>query len=336
MRKKIILKGVAIANRVGFVATYAFLRRKLTKSQIAVLLYHRVCTQNNDWDSNIISPNQFKSQIEYFCKRQEIISLETLSQYIRQGKTLPQKAVVITFDDGYKDNFFYAYPILNKNKVPTTIFLTTGHMATDKLFWWDKVGYVISHSKTKQLHLNELGDYSLESTAAKTEARLKITQGLKKITDERKNILIEKLSEISGVETPNDLAKELILSWDNVKEMHSNGINFGAHTVNHPILTKLPLEQAKWEITQSKMDIEKVLGTEILTFSYPNGDYSDELARFVSEKGFICAVSVVPSRLIKPRDNIYAIGRISPENNDEFNVAFSGFYEDLNTILHRK
>jgi peptidoglycan/xylan/chitin deacetylase (PgdA/CDA1 family) len=330
-----MLTGAAIANRVGFFTTYGFLRRKFTKSQIAVLLYHRVCARNNDWDSDTMSPDQFKLQIEHFCNNYEIISLENLSQYIHEGKSLPEKAVVITFDDGYLDNFLYAFPILNKNKVPATIFLTTGHVATDKLFWWDKVGYLVNHSTTKQLHLNELGNYSLESAEDKTKARLIITEGLKKITEERKNLIIEKLLKISGVEIPQGLTKGLVLSWDNVREMDSNGINFGAHTVNHPILTNLPLQQAQWEIIQSKIDIEKGLGKGISAFSYPNGDYNDALARFVSENGFTCAVSVLPNRLIKPRDNIYAFGRILPENNDEFNAMFSGFYEDLKTILRR-
>jgi len=81
-----------------------------------------------------------------------------------------------------------------------------------------------------------------------------ITERLKKLPDEEKNSIIEKLLSISGIEINPDLGKEIILSWDEIREMSSDGVAFGAHSVNHPILVKLPLHQAKWEIMQSKKD----------------------------------------------------------------------------------
>ena len=117
--------------------------------------------------------------------------------FIQQGKSLPEKAVVITFDDGYKDNYLYAYPILKKHRIPATIFLATGHIDTGKLFWWDKVSYVIRHTNVGQLNLGELGTYSVQSDLDRFHTNFIITEGLKKLPNVRKNLLIEKLLNIS-------------------------------------------------------------------------------------------------------------------------------------------
>jgi len=276
--------------------------------------------------------------MEYLCQNYEILALEKLVQYIQRMKSLPRKAVVITFDDGYRDSYLYAYPILKKNHIPLTMFLTTGHIGSlDKLFWWDEVSYLIWNATVKQVDLDELGSHSLQSEPDRFHASSTITRRLKNLPDQRKNLLIEKLFRISGVEIPAGLGKELILTWDEVREMSDSGIIFGAHSVNHPILTNLPLERAKWEISQSKTDIEEKLGKEVTAFSYPNGDFSPELAKFIKGSGFTCAVSVSPSKLVALKDNPYELSRIEPiEDSNKFKVMFCGLWGDLKNTLGRR
>jgi len=330
------MKGLfaATSNHLGLLDAYAFLRKKLTKSQVAILMYHRVSPKENNWSLEPLSPKIFEKQVTYFSRNYEILPLDKLAQYIQQRKPLPEKAVVITFDDGYKDNYLYGYPILKKYHAPATIFLTTGHIGTGKLFWWDKVSYIIQNATVKQVDLDELGSYSLQSKPAKFHASLIITEKLKKLPEGRKNFLIGNLLSISGVDIPPDLGKELILSWDEVREMSNDGITFGAHSVYHPVLTNMPLEQARWEIIQSKKDIEERLGQPVTAFSYPNGDFNAELVKFIKESGFTCAVSVLPSKLISSRDDIYTLSRIGPgEDFNKFKVMFCGLWEDLQGIL---
>jgi len=330
------MKGVtaSIANHSGFLDAYAFLRRKLTKSQVAILAYHRVYPNKDNWSLEPTSPRTFEQQMEYFCRRYEILSLDKLVQYIHHGKSLPEKAVVITIDDGYKDSYLCAYPILKKNRIPATIFLVTGHIGTANLFWWDRVSYVIHHISVEQLSLDELGSHSLWSEPDKSRANLIVTERLKKLPEERKNLLIDKLFQLSGVEIPVDLGRELILSWDEVKEMSNGDISFGAHSVTHPILTNMPLEQAKYEIIQSKKDIEEKLGQRVTAFSYPNGDFNAELVSFIKETGFTCAVSISPNKLISPKDRLYGLSRIAAiENSNKFKGMSCGLWGDLKSIL---
>jgi peptidoglycan/xylan/chitin deacetylase (PgdA/CDA1 family) len=324
-----------MANYSGFLNGYAFFRRKFTKSQVAIFMYHRVSPRNDNWSYRPLSPQSFEEQIHYFCRNFEIISLVELTEYIRQGKSLPEKAVVITFDDGYKDNYLYAYPIIKKYHIPAMLFLTTGHIGKGNLFWWDKVSYIIQHAHINHINIDKLGSHPMQSEADKFQANYLIIERLKKIPEEEKNFLIEKLFNISGVvNIPSDVGQRLILSWDEVCEMNSDGIAFGAHSVSHPILINMPLEQAKWEIMQSKKDIEEKLGEEIGAFSYPNGDSNIEISEFVQESGFTCAVSVLPSKLVSLKDNPYELSRIEPiEDSNKFKAMFCGFGEDLLSIV---
>ena len=139
----------ATANYTRFLDAYAFLRRRLTKSQVAILLYHRVCPKKDNWSLGPLSPQSFETQMEYFCRSYEILPLEKLVQSMQSGRPLPEKAVVITFDDGWRDNYVYAYPTLKKYHVPATIFLVTGHIGTGKLFWCDEVRYILWHTNIK-------------------------------------------------------------------------------------------------------------------------------------------------------------------------------------------
>ncbi|MFC1969672.1 polysaccharide deacetylase family protein [Chloroflexota bacterium] len=325
------LKTVAAtaANYSGLPDGYAFLRRKLTKSQVGILLYHRVCPSNDNWNLKPLSPRSFERQMEYFHRNYEILSLDRLVQYIQQGRPLPEKAVVITFDDGYKDNYLYAYPILVKHGIPATIFLTTGHIGSSKLFWFDEVKYLVQLTPLNQLELNELGSYPLQTEVDRFRTSLIISRRLRNLPEERKKKLVEKLINTCQVDIPDNLGEELFLSWDEVREMGDDGISFGAHTVNHPVLTNLPLQRARWEIVQSKKDIEEKLGKEVTAFAYPFGPFNAEIVRLVKESGFTSAVTT-ESGLVNAKTNPYKLPRIGAVRDfNKFKVVFSGLYQDL-------
>ncbi len=321
------------ANYSGLLDGYAFLRRKLTKSQVGILLYHRVCPSSDSWSVKPLSPRSFERQMEYLHRNYEILSLDTLVQYIQQGGPFPEKAVAITFDDGYKDNYLYAYPILVKHGIPATIFLTTGHIGSSKLFWFEQVKYVVQLTPLNQLELGELGSYPLGTEVDRFRTSLAIARRLQKLPEERKRGVIEKLVNTCQVDIPDNLGEELFLSWDEIREMSADGISFGAHTVNHPVLTNLPLERARWEIVQSKKDIEEKLGREVTAFAYPFGPFNAEIAGLVKESGFTSAVTT-KRELINPKTDPYELGRIGAmQDFNKFKAVFSGLFQDLR--LHR-
>ncbi len=340
MSKSLESIAVMTANFSGFIDTYAFIRRKLSKSQIVIVMYHRVCPEKDYWSSLALNTQSFEQQIEYFSSNFKVVPLGEIAQLIHQRRPFPKKAVVITFDDGYKDNYSYAYPILKKYGVPATIFLTAGYIGSDKLFWWDKISYLIHHTQTSQLHLGDLGSHRFQSIEDRHYASHIIIEHLKKLPDGTKDVLMNKLLDISQVSIPSDLGRDLFLSWEEVKEMSKGGIDFGAHTVSHPILTNIPLKQAQDEIIQSKMSIEDEIEKEVTIFSYPNGNFNSELVRFIKENGFTCAVSTsshTHSKPVHPSDNPYTLSRIDAiDDFVKFKVMLSGLWGDARTILTRR
>ena len=340
MRKLMESRIAAMADYVQFLDCYAFIRRQVANSQVAVLLYHSIHSDGDTWSAgaDALSPQEFERQIAYFCRNYEILSLDAIAQYVHQQKTLPKKAVAITFDDGYRDNYYNAYPILKKYGVPATIFLTVGHIERDNLFWWDKISYAIHHAQVTQLDIKELGSYSLHSNADKAMATSSVVKRLKQIPEAEKNSIVESIMALCLTEIPDGLAKRLILSWDQVKEMSNTGISFGAHTINHPNLTRVPLEQARQEILESKKILEERLGQKIRSFSYPNGktgDYNETVVKRVERAGFECAVTNIP-QLVSLTVSPYQIGRIAELNDlSRLKVMLSGLWGDLTRMLRQ-
>jgi peptidoglycan/xylan/chitin deacetylase (PgdA/CDA1 family) len=322
-----------IFSRLHLSDGYAFLKSKITGSHVAIMMYHRVATRKDEWSLvSTLDPERFESEIRYLCENFSILSLEELYQYLQQGESL-KKAVAITFDDGYKDNYLCAFPILRRYRVPATFFLTSGHIGTSRLFWWDRVGYVIHHTEIRRLQLDELGTYRLETASDRSRANGEIINRLECLGEDKKNDLIEQLADICKVEISAVLGSQLILSWDEVREMSRDGAQFGAHTVTHPNLTSLPLEQARSEILQSKTSIEKELGKAVRFFAYPGGSFNLEIARIVQQSGFVAATSIEPSWVTR-RSDLYRLPRIGITENPNISaVLLSGLWGDMQRIV---
>ena len=337
-KQKIANPIINVASHLGFLDTYSLLRG-YCRSQITILMFHRVGPAKNAWLLPPTNTSDFEDQMKYLSKTHEILSLNELATCLRGGKPLAKKVAVVTFDDGYRDNYRYAFPILKKYKIPATIFLVTGHIDTGNLFWFEKIEYIIKNTKIKRLELDGFGDFSLNPIKNRLQSIFMIVEKLKKIEDGEKNHLIKKIINISKVDIPHDLGRDVILSWDEVKEMNEWGIDFGAHTVSQPILTRIALEEAKFEILQSKKDNEKRLGQSVKTFSYPNGNYEDfntKIIDLVKESGFTCAVTTIPT-IQASRMNLYKLGRLFPcWSLLSFKFIVSGLRSDASKIFNRR
>jgi peptidoglycan/xylan/chitin deacetylase (PgdA/CDA1 family) len=302
------------------------------------MLYHRICPDEDplsDIGAVKVSPSHFEAQIEYLRDNYQILSLGELARFFLEGKSPQEKSVVITFDDGYADNFLHAYPILKKHSIPATVFLTTGHIGAVDLLWTDKVRYVVRQSKSRRLDLDELGTYYLATNFDRMRVGSTIKDKLKGFPDHRRRLLIEKLVEVSGVKIPEGLCRRFLLSWEMILEMSRNGVDFGAHSVTHPILTKIAPEDAKSEITQSKMHIESRLGKQVEFFAYPNGDFNARVANIVAESGYVGALTV-GNKWASPKSSMYQLWRVlATDDMSKFMILLSGLLGDLQSAFRR-
>ena len=324
------------ANHLGMLDGYRFLRACLVKSQVAILMYHRVVPQRDIWFLPYsITVSGFENQLIYLIKQYTLLSLDELVDHISERRPLPKKAVVITFDDGYKDNYTYAYPILKKYGVPATVFLITGHIGNEELFWWDKITHVLQHTMCDALELDEIGFYPLKTNGERLRAASTLVKKLNGLPEPKKNALIERIVDMSAVNIPAGLGKEMILSWDEVREMNHGGIAVGAHSLTHPILTNLPPEQAKREIIDSKKIIEEMVNQPVTAFSYPGGRFSNDTTSLLKEGGFRCALTSVP-RMTNPESNPYELGRlVAGWTFYVFKAFLCGLYPDLHALASR-
>jgi peptidoglycan/xylan/chitin deacetylase (PgdA/CDA1 family) len=328
------IKGVlaASADYLRLIDAYMFVRRSLTRAQVVILMYHSIGPRRKgSSDNDVVDTLAFKKQIEYLCANYEILSLDTLVKLMYEKKGLPGKAVVITFDDGHKSDFIYAYPILKRHRIPATIFLTTGHVGSGELLWQQKVAYVFAHTEITQLDTDDLGSYRLKSMRDRRRARLSCVQKLNAMPKDKKNHSIEELLRATRISIPADLGKQLLLSWDEIREICANGIRLGAHTISHPRLASLPIEEARREIIESKKDIEQRTSQKVTSFAYPFGtpkDFDDTTAKLVKEAGFECAVTTIPG-WISPKADLYSLGRVGAlEDLHKFKARLSGIWPE--------
>lgn len=319
----------SLANYSCFLDVYGFIRNKVKGTSAAILIYHRIGPKEDSWSLEPLNTKAFEKQLSCLAKNFEIVTLEKLADIIDQKSPPESRLAAVTFDDGYQDNFIHAYPVLEKYGVPATIFLTSGLIGSDSLFWWDHISYIIQHTSLKTIRLSGLGSYALHTSAQRRQAADAVIKKLKEYPEVRKKILINHLIKLAGVEIPGGTGKKLVLTWQQVREMACNKIKFGAHGVTHAILTKMPLSNAKREIINSKKEIERNIGETVLTFSYPNGSYNQNIIDILKTGGFKCGVTV-QNALVNPGSNPYELPRIrQTENLSKFKAMSSGLYPDI-------
>jgi len=323
----------SLLGHIRFLDVYSFVRRILTRSQVAIIMYHHVTSENNPLLTSTVSIEDFEKEVAFLSKF-PVLPLDVLADKLTQWQSLPARAVCITFDDGFKDNYKYAYPILRRYNLPATIFLTTGYIENSDTFWDEKISFAIWNTDVETFTIDDLGCYRIQTASNKLQAMSRIVARLCELPDTEKSLLVEKLMEELRVEIPDGFGDDISLTWREIREMGNNGISFGAHTVTHPILTKVSLEDARNEITLSKKAIEESLGTPCTLFAYPRGRFNGELIELVREIGFTCAVTTIP-RLITSNADSFMLSRLDAGPNFyAFKCNLSGLGQDYVSILN--
>src|SRR5262245_16325624 len=196
MRKKEM--AAAILGR----RTASLFRLKSSTLTLPILAYHRVLDDDPaafPFDEQLISAGQpaFREQMQFVRDNFEAMSFEDLHRHEFEGRPWPRRALIITFDDGYADNYANAFPILKELGLKATIFLTTGHIGENRMFWWDRIAYLIKHTKADSMMVPDGGDrIALNGAPSRKEAIDRILGWIKKAPERSKNEFVEALPEI--------------------------------------------------------------------------------------------------------------------------------------------
>jgi peptidoglycan/xylan/chitin deacetylase (PgdA/CDA1 family) len=277
-----------------------WLRSRLVDGAL-ILGYHRVAESPRDPFALSVTPQHFAEHLDILGQHAYPIHLQELVAALRRG-TLPRRAVVLTFDDGYADNLYTAKPLLERYQIPATVFVTTGHLGRE--FWWDALARSVLLPATFPFKLRLLvrgtmlewdlgGANNRHGGAADKGARLHLLlalqQRLSALEAEERRRVLDQLDVWSGVEA-TACSFDRALTPDELLQLDDGGlIEIGSHTVTHPILAALAHPEQQREIHQSKTHLETILGKPVMSFSYPHGAVSDATADVVQEAGFSCA-----------------------------------------------
>ncbi|HKJ39872.1 MAG TPA: polysaccharide deacetylase family protein [Anaerolineales bacterium] len=323
--------------RLGF---YKLFQPLLFRS-LTVLNYHRIDDPEDDnfatFKPNVSAlPAQFDLQMKYLAENYNVVSASDVSAWIMDGRPLPSRAALITFDDGYYDNYANAFPILMKRKLPAIIFLASDYMESSTPFYWDLIAYCFFKSPNNHLEIPLVGSFSWTNEISRDRVAKDVIELIKTIPEQDKMKIIDSFPDLMNVSVSNDLFKGMFLSWDQVQEMSANGIEMGAHTASHPILTRISLDDAKLEIVKSKKRIEEVINKPVVSFAYPNGqlsDYDDAVMDAVRNAGLQAAYTLLPgpTRFATVKKYPYQIRRIFLSSKDTF-PRFVGKLSGLSRI----
>ena len=310
------------AQQALFLSGMARLFARLTNPQGALILYYHSIADDRlsafiDPD-NRLSAEQFESQLLYLKKHCNVISLEQLMDCLEGHQTLPKRAVLVTFDDGYLDNLTIAAPLLDKYQIPATLFLCSGYVERREAQWIDELYTAFSYRTKHRLELVGVGGpYDLAQKDQMLEAYGAIAGELLTCTQEnRAQILHEVKSQLQ----PARAVPQLTLGWDDVRRLKERYPLFeiGLHTHDHLDLAALDKEEIEAELRRSQTEFEHELGSAARYFSYPYGRNSELARQCVAKAGFKCALATQPTALASRREDRFALPRFetSPSKLD--------------------
>jgi peptidoglycan/xylan/chitin deacetylase (PgdA/CDA1 family) len=251
----------------------------------AALTYHRVDERNaRTWLYPFLlsaTPRDFEEQMAALLRHRRPIALADLLAAYRGSGRLPPRAVLVTFDDAYRDFRDNAWPILKRLGIPVTLFVPTAYPdVPERAFWWDRVWQAVTAAQGDDLD-TPVGSLSLRSDQERRAAARALVEHYKSLPHG---------AALQGVDALCDRvqlrrATSEVLGWDDLRSLRREGVELAAHSRSHPLLTRLPIAEARAEVDGSRRDLERQLGHGAFpnVFAYPAGAHDAETRRVLSE-----------------------------------------------------
>lgn len=267
--------------------------RLANRDKALIVTYHRF-GENSDGLNT--SARVFRQQLDYLTSHYRLVPLSKLIECLASDNDLPPGLAAITIDDGYRDAYEIAFPILQQYQAPATLFVVTDFLERKTWLWTDKLRFLTAQTRATRLEttINDcLLQLQLSGRASRLEAAARVNSHLKTLPDEAKEDAIKRIASSLRVEIP-DLPTDDYdsITWEQARAMDSAGIEIGSHTVTHPILTNINDERLKAELRESKSKLEARLDRKVELFCYPNGNYDARVKRAAETAGYRLAVTI--------------------------------------------
>ncbi|HEX7362118.1 MAG TPA: polysaccharide deacetylase family protein [Bryobacteraceae bacterium] len=286
-----------IANWLERSGAGALLGALPKRNVLMVFNYHRIGNPRSTlYDPDVFSATAagLEAQVAFLKKRLPLIGLAEALEIAGGKRKLTGAAGLITFDDGYRDNFDLAFPILRSHGAPAVFFLVSSYVGSSYVPWWDEIAYLAKHSKKDTVRLQYPHELIFENVRADPGVLAGKVTALYKQPDVDGERLLESLAEACQTERPGQSAERLFLDWDEARAMLRGGMDIASHTHTHRILSKLTPEEQYSEAFESKRILDSQLCIRVAAMAYPVGlrsSFSAETGQALERAGYRAAFS---------------------------------------------
>jgi peptidoglycan/xylan/chitin deacetylase (PgdA/CDA1 family) len=304
-------------------------QRRFRASAI-ILCYHRVTELDTDPQLLSVTPQHFREQLDVLRQHYHVARLQ---DWTSEQPNSARRTVIITFDDGYADNFHEALPLLQEANCPATVFITAGKIDDEGEFWWDELERVILAPENLPDELfvsigghkydwdtgSRLDDKQTrngwhvllkQEPTPRQAAYLDLCRLLRKVDEVERSRVLDELCIWAGLERSGRSSHRPLTRSELRSLQASELIDIGGHTVTHPSLSSLSISAQELEVEKCKMMLESFIGRPVRSFSYPFGsveDYNSDTLRLVQNAGFDCACANYPG--LAHAKNLYELPR---------------------------
>lgn len=288
----------------------------------AILTYHRVDELEHDPWGLAVEPGRFAEHLEVIRDVYRPVRLAGLVEGLREG-SIADSPIVVTFDDGYRDNLELAKPLLERYEIPATVFVVSAYVDSNRDFWWDRLGQICLEATglptkgelalgVEQVKWNLARKNGRQNLVTSRRALyMSLWAKLKELTEGQRLEALETLASVAGVDAPS---VPTTLSAADLARLGEGGlVEIGAHTRTHDSLASLPSAAQFEQMRSSKVELEALLGRSVDSISYPYGETADDTADLAERAGFACALTSTSSP-VTPDSGRFALPRLAVKN----------------------
>jgi len=290
---------------------------------LLILTFHRVLAadspvlqQHLSLRSIIVTQKNFQSLLKFLQKYFRFISLSEFVQGLRQSRHVQGRYCIVTFDDGYRDFLQYAWPVLQAQHLPVTMFLPTALIGASRTFWWDRVYHTCMTIEQVELHATLDGAAPLLQRIVNvpvTQRAPLIYQLIDLLQSWPETKVQALLDNLASRESKNGHLSETanaLLNWEEVKTLRKSGVAFGSHTRHHLNLAAISPESLQEEVALSRRDLESMLQEPIDSLSFPGGHFSEAVLEVVAAAGYALAFSTQEG-MNRPGEKMLCLRRVN-------------------------
>lgn len=309
----------------------------MTQPKAAILMYHQVCDRKDDPWELAVHPDHFHAQLDYLRNNFNVVPISELAEAI--GKDRIRKTVAITFDDGFRNNYTNAAPLLDWHQLPATFYVATTAMKQGYVYWWDDLQDIILHSEvlparfemlingasvqftlksdgkltSKLVNQIRAWNYNLPMPNERIALYMLLWHQIKPLPYAQQNSVLAQIREWADHKQFSS-PQCVTMSIREMQMLNENALfSIGAHSVHHAMLAQQSEADQAYEVKESKMQLEKWLGKPVNGFAYPYGNYSSVTQALLKEAGFSYAVSTEP-KAVTADDDPFALPRLQVKN----------------------